>query len=167
MLQILPRYQQAVNQIHRKRKKQCNRCAPHLQTNISQFRIQLYLPILFRIPSSWRNLLWTSLYLHRKIQCNFPPKCQCPRDTMKKTQRERILEKVRINYPCFGHFSIMNCMNLGFRKLVKDSLGLTRTNRCPLENSCKKESLKYAKECDPYKEGKIDKPRQWIRELEK
>jgi hypothetical protein len=68
---------------------------------------------------------------------------------------------------CWGHYQKMNCMNAGFLAYELRADGINHFKRCPFENSCKKKSLTYAKNSDPEQAGKIDKPRQWIRELEK
>jgi len=83
----------------------------------------------------------------------------------KKSQRERLLEQIRDTHPCFGHYSKMHCMNLGYFKFKKDHFGITQCEKCPFDKICRKETLKYAQDSDPYNEGKIDKPRDWIRSL--
>lgn len=69
--------------------------------------------------------------------------------------------------PCWGHFQRLNCFNQGFLVSKRGPDGILHCPHCPFENSCRKKTLQYAKNSDPYNEGKIDRPRQWIREIEK
>lgn len=69
--------------------------------------------------------------------------------------------------PCWGHYAKMNCMNQGFLKYERGIDGIQHFKKCPFEASCRKKTLQYAKDSDPYNQGAIDKPREWIREIEK
>jgi hypothetical protein len=81
----------------------------------------------------------------------------------KQLTRENVLE----TFPCFGHFGVHHCLNLGYLKHKRNSMGVLIIERCPLERLCKQESMKYAKNMDVYNSGQVDIPRHRIRELEK
>ena len=85
----------------------------------------------------------------------------------RKDPRIALIEKIREDFPCFGHFSKLSCMNLGFLEYRLNPLtGIKQFVRCPYEASCKKMLLDYLRETDAMKEGKGDKPREWIRGIE-
>jgi hypothetical protein len=81
--------------------------------------------------------------------------------------KDKLIKKIQEQFPCFGHFSVMHCENLGYRKLTRNRIGALTTSKCPFENECRKILLKYLKDSDPYNDNQIDKPRDWIRQLEK
>jgi hypothetical protein len=77
-------------------------------------------------------------------------------------------ENIKQVLPCFGHYAVNNCYNLGFCQYkLNPATGIKEFPRCPFERLCKKESLKYAENMDVYNSGQIDKPRQIIRQLKK
>ena len=87
-------------------------------------------------------------------------------DPVKNKKRLAIIANIRKDHSCFGHYSIMHCMNLGYLKHERNKMGILCTKKCPFERICQKETAVYAKDSDLYNEGKIDKPREWIRRLE-
>jgi NAD-dependent SIR2 family protein deacetylase len=81
-------------------------------------------------------------------------------------QIKAVIAKIREDHPCFGYFACMHCMNKGYLKSERDAIGILRIKKCPFEKSCKKETLRYAKNSDVYNSGQIDINRNRIRELE-
>ena len=59
-------------------------------------------------------------------------------------------------------------MNLGFLQYrLNPRTGIKEFPRCPFERLCRKEALKYHENMDVVNDGRIDKPREIIRQLRK
>ena len=77
-------------------------------------------------------------------------------------------ENVTQVLPCFGHYAVFHCMNLGFLKYVRNpKTGILEFPRCPFERLCKQQALKYHENMDVVESGQIDRPREIIRQLKK
>ncbi len=63
--------------------------------------------------------------------------------------RKNVLDE----FPCFGHFNKIHCFNIGF------------IGKCPIERLCKAATIKYWENSDLEQDGRIDRPRQRLREL--